>query len=72
MFGRKKTTVQKLSYDPQQKTPVIRCSICNGEQVGGLKDLKNGKFEEVMTIRSSQDLELFREMTGKQDIPKEY
>lgn len=71
MFGRKKPQ-QKISYDPQQKTPVIHASICNGEQVGGLKDLRTGQFEEVMFIRGPEDLEIFKKMVGCSDIPKEY
>ena len=71
MFGRKKT-VQKLTYDPERQVPVIRCSICNGEQVGGIRDRKTGKFEEVMLIRSDGDLKLFEQMVGKTEIPREY
>ena len=71
MFGRKKLQ-QKISYDPQQKRPVIHASICNGEQVGGLKDLQTGQFEEVMFIRGPEDLETFKRMVGCSDIPKEY
>ena len=71
MFGRKKQG-RELVYDKDEKMPVIRCSICNGEQVGGLKNRHTGDFEEVMLIKNSDDLESFRKMTGVQDIPKEY
>ncbi len=71
MFFKKKT-VEKLNYNPQEKMPVIRCSICNGEQVGGLKDRESGAFEEVMLIRSDKDLELFRQIVGTDEIPREY
>ena len=72
MFGRKKKEVKTISYDPQQKKPVIRCSICTGEQVAGLKDKNTGKFEEIMVIRGQEDLEVFRQMVHETDIPKEY
>lgn len=73
MFGRKKQkNPERIIYDREVKTPVIRCSICNGEQVGGLKDRLTGVFEEIMVIRSEADLAAFREMVGKTDIPKEY
>ncbi len=72
LFGKKKNVIQKLSYDRQEKMPVIRCSICNGEQVGMLKDLRTGEREEIMLIRNEEDLETFRRMTGVEDIPKEY
>ena len=71
MFGRKKP-VQKLAYDLEKQYPVIRCSICNGEQVAGIKNRTTGKFEEVMLVRSDSDLETFEQMVGKTDIPKEY
>lgn len=71
MFGKKKA-VSKLSYNSDEQTPVIRCSICNGEQVGGLKNIKSGVFEEIMLIRDSKDREIFSQMVGMKDIPKEY
>ena len=46
-------------YDPGQKKPVIKCSICNGEQVAGFVDLSNGNFEDVMLIRGEADLKEF-------------
>ena len=71
MFGKRKPKEQ-LVFDPKEKTPVIRCSICNGEQVGGLKDVRTGQYEEVMLIRGSEDLKRFEELTGRTDIPREY
>lgn len=43
------------SYDKDTQKPVIKASICNGEQVAGFKDLHTGKFEEVMLICSAAD-----------------
>lgn len=71
MFGKKKT-IPKLEFSREEKTPVIRCSICNGEQVGGLKNRSTGEFEEVMLIRDGNDLEIFQKMVGETEIPKEY
>lgn len=71
MFG-KKTRVKKLNYDPAEQKPVIKCSICNGEQVAGLKNIKTGKVEEIMVIRGEQDLETFKQMCGVTDVVKEY
>ena len=70
LFHRKPAPVQ--TYDHETLEPVIRCSICNGEQVGGIRDRKTGKFEEVMLIRSDGDLKLFEQMVGKTEIPREY
>ncbi len=71
MFG-KKTRVKKLNYDPAEQKPVIKCSICNGEQVAGLKNIKTGKVEEIMVIRGEEDLETFKQMCGVTDVAKEY
>ena len=71
MFGRKKAP-ETVTYDPKKQTPVIHASICTGEQVGGLKDIQTGRFEEIMVIRGNDDLEKFRKMVGREEIPKEY
>ncbi|HJB81972.1 MAG TPA: aspartate dehydrogenase [Candidatus Mediterraneibacter intestinavium] len=53
--------------------PVLRCSICTGEQVAGFLRLEDGKFEEVMLIRNVADLQSFREQYGiVEDIEKVY
>lgn len=52
--------------------PVIKCSICTGEQAAGFRDIRTGKFEEVMLIKDGKDLETFRKMYGLSDVPKEY
>ena len=68
----KKKSIVK-SYDKENKRPVIKASICNGEQVAGFKDLHTGKFEEVMLICSAADLDAFRAMYGiTEEITKEY
>lgn len=69
MFG-KKTTVKQ--YDRETKKPVIKCSICTGEQVAGFKDVRTGKFEEVMLIKDSRDMDAFMQMYQVTDIHKEY
>ena len=60
MFGRWKKPVVS-SYDKSGKIPVIRSSICNGEQVAGFKDIHTGKFTEVTVIRDSKDMDEFLE-----------
>ena len=68
---KKKSVVQ--SYDKENKKPVIKASICNGEQVAGFKDIHTGKIEEVMLIKSPADLEHFKAMYGiDEEITKEY
>lgn len=64
---------EKKTYDRSNQKPVIKASICNGEQVAGFKDIRTGKFEEVMLIRGVEDLEKFRLMYGiEEEITKEY
>ena len=68
----KKKTIVK-TYDKDNKKPVIKASICNGEQIAGFKDIHTGKIEEVMLIKSPSDLEIFKTMFGiNEEIIKEY
>lgn len=70
LFG-KKSVVR--SYDKENKKPVIRSSICNGEQVAGFKDIHTGKMEEVMLIQCPADIDKFKMMYGiEEEIMKEY
>lgn len=74
LFGRKKhtSTGGEKFYDPETQRPVLRCSICTGEQVAGFKDIRSGKFEEVMLIRNNQELQEFMKMYGISEVTKEY
>lgn len=70
-FFKKKAAVQ--NYDRENKKPVIKSSICNGEMVAGFKDVHTGKTEEVMLIQNHADLEKFKAMYGiEEEIAKEY
>ena len=72
-FSGKKKSSEHKTYDPSHRRPVLRCSICTGEQVAGFQRLDDGKFEEVMLIRNQDDLESFREQYGiNGDIEKIY
>ena len=59
-------------YNPQDYQAVIKCSICNGEQVAGFKDRKTGHFTEIMLIRNDQDLKNFKQRYGLEEVKKEY
>lgn len=68
-----KKKISAQTYDKTRKKPVIKASICNGEQIAGFKDLHTGKIEEVMLIKDPADLERFKKMYGIEDeIGKEY
>ena len=70
LFSKKKII---HSYDKDNKRPVIKASICTGEQVAGFKDIHTGKIEEVMLIRSKADFDNFKKMYGiNEEIEKEY
>ncbi len=58
MFSRWKKR-EEPPYDRSGKIPVIRSSICTGEQVAGFKDPSSGKFEELMLLRDDRDLQEF-------------
>lgn len=71
MFFKKKS--EKKTYDKENKKPMIRASICNGEQVAGFLDIHTGAFEEVMLIRNSEDLFQFKDEYGiTGEIEKKY
>ena len=68
---KKKVLVQ--TYDKENKKPIIKSSICNGEQVAGFKDIRTGKMQEIMLIKNTADLETFKAMYGiTEEIIKEY
>ena len=70
LFKKKKA---QQSYDKENKKPVIKASICNGEQVAGFKDIHTGKIEGVMLIKSPADIESFKALYGiDEEIAKEY
>ena len=55
---------KKTAAQAHEGTPVIRCSICTGEQVAGFRDETTGHVEEIMLLRSPEDLVRFKERYG--------
>ena len=51
MLFEKRKKPPAADYDRGEKIPVIRSSICTGEQVAGFRDPVSGRFEELMLIR---------------------
>ena len=43
MFG-KKAKPLRIHCDKDNQIPIVKCNICNGEQVAGFKDVHTGKF----------------------------
>ena len=56
--------VPKKHYDPEVEEPVIRASICTGEQTLGIRNLSTGSFQEVCLLRNQTDLDQFRKDYG--------
>lgn len=73
MFGRKKRPAA-APYDKTGKIPVIRSSICTGEQVAGFKDSLSGRFQELMLIRDDRDFQTFlaQYQVEESDIQREW
>lgn len=73
LFRSKKTSsVPPYDYNPETERPIIRASICTGEQVAGFKNKTNGAFYELMLIRSEEDLTAFKKAFGLDHVDKEY
>lgn len=50
---------EAVLYPPEQYEPLLKCSICTGEQVACLRDRATGKLREVTLVRDQADLEAF-------------
>lgn len=74
MFLHRKKAPAPAPFDASGKLPVLRCSICTGEQVAGFKDVQSGKFTEIMLIRSESDLEEFLQAYGfsREELRREW
>ena len=61
LFGKRSAPPVKVSseFSPEEYDPVLRCSICTGEQVACMREKKTGKLSEIMLIRTPADLEKF-------------
>lgn len=73
MFWKRREKPEKqLDYDRENWTPVLKCSICNGERVAGFKNIHTGEFREESFIRSDGELEAFKRRYGISEMKKEY
>ncbi len=61
-------------FPPEEFEPVLRCSICTGEQTACMRERSTGKLRELELIRSEADLEDFCRTYGvrREDIRKVY
>ena len=54
MFFRKNQPIRG-TYDRLTEKPILKCSICNGEQVAGFKNLQPGEFREIKLSKAAAD-----------------
>lgn len=52
------------TIDLTKSEPVLRCSICSGEQTLCIKDRETGSLHELMLIRSGADLDEICDANG--------
>ncbi|MCR5178249.1 MAG: aspartate dehydrogenase [Lachnospiraceae bacterium] len=73
LFGKKNKNTT-IDWDRANLQPVLRCSICNGEQVFGFRDKRTGDFSELALIRTKAELYEFAGRYGikPEDISKVY
>ena len=72
LFQAQKGRFQTEPFDPEKQYAVIRSSICTGEKVAGFKNKDDGRFYEVMLIRSVEDVRRFKETYDLDTVKTEY
>ncbi|MCI8489728.1 MAG: aspartate dehydrogenase [Lachnospiraceae bacterium] len=73
MLFRKNKKPQPEDYDKENWKPVLKCSICNGEQVAGFRNIHTGQFKEECFIRNHAELLSFQQKYGiETDLEKIY
>ncbi len=72
LFVKRNSDTPHISLE--ESVPVLRCSICTGEQVLCSKDRKTGQLTELMLIRKPSDLFDFCDANGikAEDVQKIY
>ena len=58
LFSKQKKETPLL-YPPEDFEPVLRCSICTGEQVACMRERATGRLHEIMLLRTEEDLAVF-------------
>ena len=69
LFGKEKSVTP---YNPEEEEPVLRIGICTGEKVAGFRNKKDGRFTEVMLIKTPEDEERFKKQYNVRSLPVEY
>ena len=67
-----KDPAETIPFDPEKQEAVIHSSICTDEKVAGFKNKADGRFTEVMLIRSLEDEEKFKKIFHLESVKTEY
>ena len=59
LFKKRQAEPETTTFDPTAYEPVIRASICTGEKVACMRERSTGKLQELMLIRTGDDLTAF-------------
>ena len=72
LFGKRKGA--DIPVLPEGGEPVLRCSICTGEQTLCIREAGSGRLKEIMLIRSPGELEEVCRANGinPEKVPKVY
>ncbi|MBR5093497.1 MAG: aspartate dehydrogenase [Oscillospiraceae bacterium] len=62
LFGHREP--QPPRFPPEEFEPLLRKSICTGEETGCVREKATGKIREVQLIRDRRDLEEFCRACG--------
>ncbi|MBQ9207481.1 MAG: hypothetical protein IJ158_12340 [Treponema sp.] len=58
--------------DFSHQEPVLRCSICTGEQTACLQDKKSGNLQEICLIQNDSELAEFMHTYGLTSVRRVY
>lgn len=68
----RKNKPRRKEYDHELLEPVLRCSICTGEQTAGFRNKRTGEFKEICLVRNEKELQAFLDTYGLSEIEKIY
>ena len=67
LFRKEKPVSAAPVWPVEKYEPVIRSSICTGEQVACMRERDTGKLHELMLLRTAADREEFCRLYGIKD-----
>lgn len=68
----KKNISSTIPFDSTKQVPILKCSICTGEQIACFRDIATGHIIEVMIIRNVEDLSFLKKQYGIESFLVEY